>query len=60
MCSSYNTDTMPALLSEGIQLAVQYANKLDLVISVSLPMVWALSSLYFQEVYDGSLVSWFY
>ncbi|EUB59861.1 hypothetical protein EGR_05337 [Echinococcus granulosus] len=50
-----DAETITVLISEGLRLAVEYATKLDLVISVSLPMVGALTSLCFEEVYDGSL-----
>ncbi|CDI98665.1 kinetochore associated protein 1 [Echinococcus multilocularis] len=55
MEKSGDAETITVLISEGLRLAVEYATKLDLVISVSLPMVGALTSLCFEEVYDGSL-----
>ncbi|VDK20851.1 unnamed protein product [Taenia asiatica] len=50
-----NLETITVLISEGLRLAVEYATKLDLVISVALPMVGALTSLCFDEACDGSL-----
>ncbi|VDM18826.1 unnamed protein product [Hydatigera taeniaeformis] len=48
-------DSITNLLSEGLRLAVEYATKLELVISVSLPMVGALISLCFEEACNGSV-----
>ncbi|VDD75022.1 unnamed protein product [Mesocestoides corti] len=43
-----------ALLSEGLHLAAEYASKLGLEISVSIPMVGSLTSLFSEDLYDGS------
>ncbi|KAL5108770.1 hypothetical protein TcWFU_003767 [Taenia crassiceps] len=53
MMKSGNLETVTVLLKEGLRLAVEYA-ELHLVISVSLPMVGALTSLCFEETCDGS------
>ncbi|KAM3186888.1 hypothetical protein ACTXT7_003420 [Hymenolepis weldensis] len=55
--SRKNSDarTVYELLSEGLRLATDYAMRLSLVTSVSIPLVGSLISLSYEEVYDGSM-----
>lgn len=53
---SIDARTVHELLSEGLRLATDYAMRLSLVTSVSIPLVGSLISLSYEEVYDGSMV----
>ncbi|VDN96726.1 unnamed protein product [Rodentolepis nana] len=47
--------TVHGLLSEGFRLATDYATRLSLITSVSIPLMGSLISLCYKEVHDGSL-----
>nr|CDS31626.1 kinetochore associated protein 1 [Hymenolepis microstoma] len=47
--------TVHGLLSEGFSLATDYATRLSLITTVSIPLMGSLVSLCYEEVHDGSL-----